>query len=113
VKFGGDGSRVVVALDRVDDNARILVDDEGPGIPTSQRRRVFDRYVRLADVASGGPAGSGLGLAIVHELAHAQGISAWIDASPLGGTRVVLMMPLLEAPAQNEERGTTPAGARA
>jgi signal transduction histidine kinase len=113
VKFGGDGSRVVVALDRVDDNARILVDDEGPGIPTSQRRRVFDRYVRLADVASGGPAGSGLGLAIVRELAHAQGISAWIDASPLGGTRVVLLMPLLEAPAQNEERAASPAGARA
>jgi two-component system phosphate regulon sensor histidine kinase PhoR len=113
VKFGGDGSQVVVALERIDDSARIVVDDEGPGIPISQRRRVFDRYVRLADVTSGGPAGSGLGLAIVRELAHAQGISAWIDASPLGGTRVVLMIPLLESPVQNDETVTATAGARA
>jgi len=113
VKFGGDGSHVVVALERIDDSARIVVDDEGPGIPISQRRRVFDRYVRLADVTSGGPAGSGLGLAIVRELAHAQGISAWIDASPLGGTRVVLMIPLLESPVQNDETVTATAGARA
>ena len=90
VKFSPAGGRVMVALHRVADQARITVDDQGPGIPNAHRRRVFERYVRLADVGAGEAAGSGIGLAIVRELANAQRMSVWIDDSPLGGARVVL-----------------------
>jgi signal transduction histidine kinase len=103
VKFGAPGTRVTVTLERVTDRALIYIDDQGPGIPASQRARVFDRYVRLAQVATGGPAGSGIGLAIVRELAHAQRMSVWIDDSPLGGTRVVLSIPTADAPAPTDE----------
>jgi len=96
VKFSPGGARVAVALHRSADQARITIDDEGPGIPTAHRRRVFERYVRLASVEKGGAAGSGIGLAIVRELAHAQRMSVWIDDSPLGGVRVVLSVPILE-----------------
>jgi signal transduction histidine kinase len=97
VKFSPSGGRVAVGLRRVADQARITIDDQGPGIPTAHRRRVFERYVRLADVSAGGAAGSGIGLAIVRELAHAQRMSVWIDDSPLGGARVVLSAPIADA----------------
>lgn len=51
-------------------HAVIEVEDAGPGIPPSQRERVFERFIRL-DETSGG--GSGLGLAIVREVAEAHG----------------------------------------
>ena len=96
VKFSPGGARVAVALHRAADQARVTIDDQGPGIPTAHRRRVFERYVRLAGVDAGGAAGSGIGLAIVRELAHAQRMSVWIDDSPLGGARVVLSVPILD-----------------
>jgi two-component system sensor histidine kinase TctE len=51
-------------------NAFFEVEDAGPGIPTDQRERVFERFVRLSD-ADG--SGSGLGLSIVGEVAEVHG----------------------------------------
>ena len=102
MKFSPTGSRVAVALQRAADQARVTIDDQGPGIPTAHRRRVFERYVRLAAVDAGGAAGRGIGLAIVRELAHAQRISVWIDDSPLGGARIVLSVPILDGGAAAE-----------
>jgi signal transduction histidine kinase len=96
VKYGPPNGRIVVSLSRAADRAQIMIDDQGPGIPPAQRRRVFERYVRLADVSGGAPAGSGIGLAIVRELAHAQRMSVWIDDAPGGGARVVLAVPLAD-----------------
>lgn len=50
--------------------AVIEVEDAGPGIPPSQRERVFERFVRLDETIG---SGSGLGLAIVREVAEAHG----------------------------------------
>lgn len=69
---------------------QIVVEDEGPGIPASERQRVFDRYTRLHDVADGAPPGAGIGLSVVRELAEAQGWSVWIEEAPTGGARVVV-----------------------
>ena len=50
---------------------RLLVEDDGPGIPQADRERVFDRFTRLRPEAGGG---SGLGLALVAALV--QGVAA-------------------------------------
>ena len=58
-----DGSiRVVVRVTRAGDSELIIADD-GPGIPASERRRVLDRFVRLS--TSRDLPGSGLGLSLV------------------------------------------------
>ena len=45
---------------------KLVVEDDGPGIPLEHRKHVFDRFYR---VAGGGEDGCGLGLSIVREIA--------------------------------------------
>jgi two-component system, OmpR family, sensor histidine kinase PrrB len=91
VRHGRPDVRVAVTLTVRDGSARIVVDDDGPGIPDGERRQVFERFVR----GSGTQApGSGLGLALVAQQAAVHGGYARIDASPLGGARVLVDVPV-------------------
>ncbi len=89
----GPGGTVRLTLTDAPGEAVVRVEDDGPGIPTDERERVFDRLVRLEasrDVRSGG-AGLGLpiarGIAEAHggTLAHAGGRSDRGGAGGLGG----------------------------
>lgn len=69
---------------------RLLVDDDGPGIPPQDRARVFDRFARVAPAADGG---TGIGLALVARLVEGRGGTARAGASPDGGARLALAWP--------------------
>lgn len=68
----------------------ITVDDNGTGIPEDERAAVFERFSRGSTAAR---SGSGLGLALVAQQAELHGGTAAIEASPLGGARLVLRLP--------------------
>ncbi|MGW4350543.1 sensor histidine kinase [Nocardia sp. NPDC004582] len=87
-------SRVAVTVLREGDFGRVLVDDDGPGIPAADRERVFGRFVRLEADRARATGGSGLGLAIVAEIVAAHGGSVTIGESPWGGARFVLDLPV-------------------
>jgi signal transduction histidine kinase len=78
--------------------ARLVVDDDGPGIPAADRTRVFDRFVRLEADRSRTTGGSGLGLAIVAEIVAAHGGVVLVDESPWGGARFVVELPVTGPP---------------
>jgi two-component system sensor histidine kinase BaeS len=65
----------------------VWVDDDGQGIPESERDRVFERLYRLDAARQSDSGGSGLGLALTRALARAQGGNVQAFASPLGGAR--------------------------
>ena len=93
VKYGPEGQTIGVRLERYGSHARIAVEDEGPGIPVSDRARVWRPYVRLDRALVQGITGSGLGLAVVWELVAMHGGSVRIeDGTPLG-TRMVVELP--------------------
>ena len=69
------------------------IDDDGAGIPEQERRRVFERFVRLDDARSRDAGGTGLGLAIVAEIVTAHGGVVTIGDSPLGGARIEVVLP--------------------
>ncbi len=71
---------------------RLTVEDDGPGLPADQRQAVLARGARLDEQTPG----SGLGLAIVNELVRAYGGSLTLDASPLGGLKVIAVLPRAE-----------------
>jgi signal transduction histidine kinase len=80
--------RVLVSARREGEGVRIEVEDDGPGVATSMRGRIFDPYVTTkAD-------GTGLGLAIVKKVVVEHGGEIEADQSPrLGGARFTLHLP--------------------
>ncbi len=71
----------------------IVVEDDGDGIPSGERERVFERFYRRANDDSG----TGLGLAIVQWVARAHGGGVAIDRSSTGGARFVAAFPARES----------------
>jgi two-component system, OmpR family, sensor kinase len=71
---------------------RLVVEDDGPGIPEADRHRIFDRFVRVAPEAGGG---AGLGLALVAALVHGRGGAVTAGATPTGGGRIEVRWPAL------------------
>jgi heavy metal sensor kinase len=74
---------VTLARDAERDEAVLIVADNGPGIPTADRERVFDRFVRL-DPSRSNP-GAGLGLPIARWIAEQHGGTLTIEDGPGGG----------------------------
>lgn len=92
--FVGDGGRVSVSAMTDDGRWRVLVDDDGPGIPADRRDLVFERFSKLDTSRKASSGGSGLGLTISRKLVELMGGSIWIEQSPLGGCRVIVELPM-------------------
>jgi two-component system, OmpR family, sensor histidine kinase KdpD len=90
-RFSPSAGEIVVTAARWHDVVRLSVSDQGPGVPTEDRERVFEAFYRRD--AGAGRAGSGLGLAIVRAIATAHGGRAWLEGSPTGGALVTLELP--------------------
>nr|WP_171525884.1 MULTISPECIES: sensor histidine kinase BfmS [Acinetobacter] len=74
--------------------AYICVEDDGPGIPEEDRKRIFDAFARLDDSRTRASGGYGLGLSIVSRIAYWFGGTIDIDESPiLGGARFTMTWP--------------------
>lgn len=87
IAHGRAPGRVDMGLQVRGGHVELMVDDDGPGFPEEQARRLGERFLR-----SGGT-GSGLGLSIVHAIAALHGGSLAIERSPLGGARLVMRLP--------------------
>ncbi|HWN35174.1 MAG TPA: ATP-binding protein [Pseudonocardia sp.] len=91
-------SRVWVSVLPAGRSVRLVVDDDGPGVPEADRRRVFDRFTRLEADRGGVSGGAGLGLALVMALVTGRGGAVRMAASPDGGARVEVRWPSAAAP---------------
>jgi PAS domain S-box-containing protein len=111
IKFAAHGGRVHVVVDAVDDFARILVLDDGPGIPEAERPQLFERFYRLASSMEMGVPGTGLGLAIAKSVAEAHEGSIDIVDTPGWSTTFRVFLPMRRAePAASEEEGDSREG---
>jgi two-component system, OmpR family, sensor kinase len=78
---------------------RLVVEDDGPGIPAADRDRVFDRFTRLdPDVESRAGGGAGLGLALVAALVAGRGGTVAAGEAPGGGARLEVRWPAAARP---------------
>jgi two-component system osmolarity sensor histidine kinase EnvZ len=72
----------------------VTVDDDGPGIPQELREDVFKPFLRLDDARNQDEGGTGLGLAIARDIARSHGGDITLGASPLGGLRATVRVPV-------------------
>ena len=86
------GGRVDLSMQILGDAIRVVVEDDGPGIPEADRERVFERFVRLDESRTRASGGTGLGLAIAREISAAHGGSLHVEAGA-HGARFVLLLP--------------------
>lgn len=91
VRYGGVAR---ISLDRTDHLAKIVVADDGPGIPEEDLDRVFEPFLRLEASRSRETGGSGLGLSIARTIIQAHGGEISLVNRPTGGLEVVVTVPL-------------------
>jgi two-component system osmolarity sensor histidine kinase EnvZ len=72
---------------------RVMIDDDGPGIPADKREEVFKPFVRLDHARNLDSSGTGLGLSIARDIARSHGGDIRLEDSRLGGLRVVVRVP--------------------
>ena len=86
-RYGPEGGRVTISVERGDGHARVSVSDEGSGLGPDEAERAFERFWRGRQ---DGP-GSGLGLAIVRATAERHGGRAYAE-----GSRFTIELPVLK-----------------
>jgi two-component system, OmpR family, sensor kinase len=93
-----DSGLVRLEVDRTGtDRVRFAVVDDGPGIPSAERERVFERFHRVDPSRSRQAGGAGLGLSIVRAVAEAHGGTVRATAAQNGnGARIELVLPGFE-----------------
>lgn len=87
------GQHVSVALQADNHGVRIIVEDEGPGLPENELGKVFEPFYRVESSRNRDTGGVGLGLAIVRQIAHQHGGAASMANRPDCGLRAELWLP--------------------
>jgi signal transduction histidine kinase len=89
VKHTPGDSRIWVRVERTDEGALLVVEDDGPGVPEGEWERIFDPFTQGSGAA---PGGAGVGLALVARFARLHGGRAWVQERVGGGAsfRVLL-----------------------
>jgi PAS domain S-box-containing protein len=94
IKFTPEGGRVELAARQVEDQVRIEVRDNGPGIPPQQQQRIFEAFFRLTETGTA-TEGTGLGLAITARLVELHGSKLGIESQPGEGSCFYFLLPLV------------------
>ncbi len=77
--------------ERADGGVTMVVADDGPGVPASERAHIFDRFARLDSARDRASGGAGLGLVIVAAIADRHGAAVAVDDAPTGGARFTVI----------------------
>ena len=92
IKFGGDDATVKIRYES-DSRDKIIVEDDGEGIPSQHLERVFERFYRVDRARSRDMGGTGLGLAIVKHLALLHGGEVTVTSELGKGTSFTIHLP--------------------
>lgn len=93
VKYSPGGAHVRIEARLQEDEALLLVIDDGPGIERRHRERVFERFYRIDAGRSRDTGGTGLGLAIVKHLAEAMGGTVGVEPNEPKGSIFWVRLP--------------------
>ncbi len=90
---GTHGVRAVARIVRDGGRLRVVVEDDGPGIPEADLERVFEPFVRLDESRGRDTGGAGLGLAIARTVVRGHGGDIRLENRAEGGLRATVALP--------------------
>jgi len=99
LKYTRPGTQVQVRLARANGSgvATIVVEDEGPGVPSDELAHVFEPFYRVDEARDRQSGGAGLGLAITHQVVTLHGGSVVAANREGGGLELRMMLPVYDA----------------
>lgn len=89
----GRGGRIRISARKESGRVRLVLEDDGPGVPVTERARIFDPFFTSKDVGEG----TGLGLSISRNIIRGFGGSLSLADGELGGAAFALELPLAPA----------------
>ena len=98
IKFSPDSARIDISLslitrNRSDDYIRLIIKDEGMGIPKEDIPKLFTRFFRASNAVSGQIQGTGLGLAIVSRILEIHKAFIKVESTPGVGSSFIIDFP--------------------
>ncbi|HMN61979.1 MAG TPA: ATP-binding protein, partial [Anaerolinea sp.] len=104
VQYTPTGGLVSINLERVEDRARVIVTDTGPGIPAEDLTHIFERFYRGEKSRSRSMgSGFGLGLSIAYWIVRNHGGSIDVNSVEGQGTSFCVWLPLTPPPASSNK----------
>ncbi len=103
IKYTPPDGKITICAS-MDDEAgwvKVLLEDNGPGIPPPDLERIFERFYRVEKTRSREHGGTGLGLPIARRVVEAHGGRIWLESTVGKGTRAWFTLPA--APEKGEE----------
>ncbi len=99
IKYSPTGGKIQIDIASQGREARIRIQDEGPGVPPAERHRIFDKFFRGETGSSDALGGTGLGLFFARETMQVHGGSVQLEENDQQGACFVLTLPLVSGPA--------------
>ena len=93
IKFTPEGGTVTLKSEVADKEVFFSVSDTGPGIPESDRNRIFEPYWQASATAH---LGAGLGLSIAKQIVEQHGGKIWVESAEGRGSQFVFTIPITE-----------------
>ena len=86
-------ANVYISLRKLNNNILIIVDDDGPGIPESERENVFKPFYKIDKSRGDSKSSVGLGLSIASDIVKSHGGNIKLETSPTNGLRIKVILP--------------------
>lgn len=96
IKYSPDGGNIRFGFTVSNNMLKVMISDDGMGIPKENVGRIFDRFYRVDRARARSMGGTGLGLAIAREMIEAHGGKIWAESEEGVGTTIFFTLPYAE-----------------